>query len=319
MAVPALIYLAIAHSGSHARGWGVPMATDLAFALGVLALVGKGLPPGLKVFLLAVAIVDDLGTIVVIALLSSGGIEISALAVAAGAFAAIALMQRAHVRWTVVYVTFGIAVWAATREAGISPTIAGAALGLITPAVPFQRPKAVSEEAHRIADLTSDDPIPPDADWPHWLRLASLSREAVSPIGRLEPLLHPWTSFLIVPLFALANAGLRVSPSSVGTALTSRIGLGILAGRLLGKPLGIVGAAWLASRMRVARLPAGIHWGHVVGVGALAGIPFTVSLLAAELAFPGPGDLLVAKVAILAAAVAGGVLGAIVLMAVKRP
>ena len=318
MALPALIYLAVDPSGPHSRGWGVPMATDIAFALGVLALVGRGLPVGLKAFLLALAIVDDLGTIVVIALFYSSGFAVTALVFAVGVVAAIAVLQRLQVRWTVVFVVLGGVLWVATYETGISPTIAGAVLGLLTPAMPFQRPKAVSEEAHKIADLTVDDPSPPDADWPHWLRLASLSREAVSPIGRLEPLLHPWTSYLVVPLFALANAGVRLQPSVVGGVVSGGVGLGILAGRLLGKPLGILGAAWLATRLRVAHLQPGLRWSHLLGVGVLAGIPFTVAILVAEMAFPSSSDLLEAKVGILAAAVAAGVVGATVLTAAKR-
>lgn len=319
MLVPALIYLALNTGGTAARGWGVPMATDIAFAVGVLVLVGRGLPPGLKSFLLALAIVDDLGTIVVIAIFYSGGIEAAALGVGVGLLAVIVLFQQLQVRWIVVYALLGVGVWVATFESGISPTIAGVALGLLMPAVPFQLPRAVSLEAHRIADFTSDHPVPPDADWPHWLRLAALSREAVSPIGRLEPLLHPWTSFLVAPLFALANAGITLDPSVLGSALSGGVGLGILIGRIAGKPLGILGAAWLAARLGLARLQPGVRWAHILGVGALAGIPFTVAILVAELAFGGRGDVVAAKVGVLAAALGAGLLGAAILRAVKRP
>jgi Na+:H+ antiporter, NhaA family len=191
MLVPALLYLAINRSGEPARGWGIPMATDIAFALGVLALVGRGLPTALKSFLLALAIVDDIGAILVIAVFYSGSISLWPLLVAGGLLVFILVLQRLQVRWTAVYVLLGVGVWLATFKSGVHATIAGVALGLATPAVPFQRPQAVSLEAHRVADNTIDNPEPPDADAHHWLHLVDLTREAVSPLARLEHLLHP--------------------------------------------------------------------------------------------------------------------------------
>jgi NhaA family Na+:H+ antiporter len=194
MVVPALLYLAVNAGGEGVRGWGIPMATDTAFALGVLTLAARRAPANLKPFLLTLAIVDDIGAILVLALVYSGGITWGSLAVAFALCVSIFALERIGVRATAVYVVLGIAVWVATFESGIHPSIAGVALGLLTPAVPFQRPRAVSEEAHRVADETVDDPVPPDADAHHWLRLAWLSREAVSPLARLESTLHPWTS-----------------------------------------------------------------------------------------------------------------------------
>jgi Na+:H+ antiporter, NhaA family len=318
MVVPALLYLAINRSGEPARGWGIPMATDIAFALGVLAIVGRGLPTALKSFLLALAIVDDIGAILVIAIFYSGSISPGPLLTAAGLLALILVLQRLHVRWTAVYVLVGVSVWLATLQSGIHATIAGVALGLATPAVAFQRPKAVSLEAHRIADDTVDDPVPPDADAHQWLHLAGLTREAVSPLARLEHLLHPWTSYVVIPVFALANAGVSISRSSLGNALTSGITLGVVAGLVVGKTVGVTMFTWLATRTGITRLPEGVGWGQLVGVAALAGIGFTVSLFITSLAFQTQAIQDAAKVGILIASLLAGLLGALLLARFRR-
>ena len=309
MVVPALVYLAITAGSAGSRGWGVAMPTDIAFALGVLVLAAPRAPASLRVFLLALAIVDDLGTIVVVAVFYSHGVEWGALLAAVAIVIAFVGLQRIHVRASLVYVGLGVGLWLAFHEAGISPTLAGVAVGLLTPAVPFQRPSAVSEEAHRVADETVDDPFPPDADAAQWLYLAHLSREAVSPLARVESVLHPWTSFVVVPLFALANAGIVLSGEVMGTAVTSREVGGIVAARVLGKLVGISLACWVAVRLGAAKLPAGASWRHVAGVAMAAGVPFTVSLFIAELAFTSADLLEAAKVGILAAGVLAGLLG----------
>jgi Na+:H+ antiporter, NhaA family len=318
MVVPALLYLAINPSGEPGRGWGIPMATDIAFALGVLAIVGRGLPTALKSFLLALAIVDDIGAILVIAIFYSGSISPGPLLTAAGLLALILVLQRLHVRWTAVYVLVGVGVWLATLQSGIHATIAGVALGLATPAVAFQRPKAVSLEAHRIADDTVDNPVPPDADAHQWLHLAGLTREAVSPLARLEHLLHPWTSYVVIPVFALANAGVSISRSSLGNALTSGITLGVVAGLVVGKTVGVTMFTWLATRTGITRLPEGVGWGQLVGVAALAGIGFTVSLFITSLAFQTQAIQDAAKVGILIASLLAGLLGALLLARFRR-
>jgi Na+:H+ antiporter, NhaA family len=318
MVVPALLYLAINPSGEPGRGWGIPMATDIAFALGVLAIVGRGLPTALKSFLLALAIVDDIGAILVIAIFYSGSISPGPLLTAAGLLALILVLQRLHVRWTAVYVLVGVSVWLATFQSGIHATIAGVALGLATPAVAFQRPKAVSLEAHRIADDTVDNPVPPDADAHQWLHLAGLTREAVSPLARLEHLLHPWTSYVVIPVFALANAGVSISRSSLGNALTSGITLGVVAGLVVGKTVGVTMFTWLATRTGITRLPEGVGWGQLVGVAALAGIGFTVSLFITSLAFQTQAIQDAAKVGILIASLLAGLLGALLLARFRR-
>jgi Na+:H+ antiporter, NhaA family len=313
MVVPAVLYLAVNAGGEGARGWGIPMATDTAFALGILTLAARRAPANLKPFLLTLAIVDDIGAILVLALFYSGGITWGALAVAVGFSLAIFGLERIGVRATAVYVVLGMAVWVATFESGIHPSIAGVVLGLLTPAVPFQRPRAVSEEAHRVADETVDEPQPPDADAHHWLRLAWLSREAVSPLARMESTLHPWTSFVIVPLFALANAGVHLTEAALRDAVTSRIVLGIALGLVIGKPIGITFGSLLAVRTGVARLPAGVGWRSLAAAATVAGIGFTVSLFVAELAFATRSVTNVAKVGILSASLVAGAAGYVLL------
>ncbi len=317
MLLPALIYLAFNPGQPASRGWGIAMPTDIAFALGVLGLVSRRVPAGLKAFLLAVAIVDDLGSIVVVALFYSTGIDWMAIAGAAVLGVAVVALRRIHVRAAGAYLVLGVGMWIALHGSGISPTLAGVALGFLTPATAFQRPKAVSREAHRVADQTVDEPEPPDADAAHWLHLARLSRETVSPLTRMETLLHPWTSFVVLPLFALANAGVSLSLSSLSDAAGSAVAVGIVVARLLGKTAGISAATLLSVRYLNARLPAGVGTRHVIGAAAAAGIPFTVSIFIAELALP-PGLLDVAKVAIVVAGAIAGVLGFAILRSARR-
>jgi NhaA family Na+:H+ antiporter len=318
MIVPALLYAALNAGGPGSSGWGIPMATDIAFAVGVLALFGRGLPSSLRVFLLSLAIVDDIGAILVIAIFYSEGIVWPALATAGALIALIMLAQRANVRLTALYVALGVGTWLAVYVSGVHATIAGVALGLVTPALPFQKPGAVSERARRVADKTGDDAEHADADAHHWLGLATLSREAVSPLARMEHALHPWTSYVIIPLFALANAGVQLGGGAVGDALTSRVTLGIVLGLVMGKILGITLFSWGAVRLGVARLPSEVGWGQVTAVAAVAGIGFTVSLFIAALAFSDPGVLAAAKVGILGASIIAGGIGAALLAATRR-
>ena len=197
-------------------------------------------------------------------------------------------------------------------------TIAGVVLGLLTPATPFQRPKHVSEEARRVADETVDDPSPPDADSENWLHLAKLSREAVSPLARFEEGLHPWTSLVVIPLFALANAGIHVTWGLLRDAFTRPLTLGIIAGLVVGKLIGISGMTSLARRLGLGQLPEGTHSGHVLGVASVAGVGFTVALFIADLAFEDPVLLEAAKTGILTASILAGILGALLLRRAGR-
>jgi Na+:H+ antiporter, NhaA family len=313
MALPALIYIAFNPHPPASRGWGVVMPTDIAFALGVLALASRRVPTGLRAFVLALAIIDDLGSIVVVALFYSTGIEWGAVTLAAVLGAATIGLRRIQVRAIAAYLLLGVGMWIALHGSGISPTLAGVALGFLTPATAFQRPKAVSQEAHRVADATVDEPEPPDADAAQWLYLAELSKEAVSPLTRLETVLHHWTSFLVLPLFALANAGVSLSASALADAASSPVAVGIVVARLVGKTAGISIATFLAVRLLKARLPADVRAHHVAGAAAAAGIPFTVSIFISELALPA-GLVDVATIGVLSAAVMSGVLALAILV-----
>ena len=320
MVVPALLYLAIAGDGPSQRGWGVPIATDIALALGALALIAPSAPSGLKPLLLTLAIVDDIGAIVVIAVFYSEGGNPEALIAALAIVVAVVVLHRASVRPTWVYVGLGVALWYACLEAGVHPTIAGVVMGLLTPVHPIQRPAAVSREAKRIADATADDPDPVDADSSAWLELATLSREAVSPLARVEHVLLPWSSFVIVPVFALSSAGVRLSAAAFSEALTSAVSIGVFVGLVLGKPLGVVGASLLARTLKVGEAPEGVGVREIVGLGTIAGIGFTVGLFIAELAFANDPVLLAdAKIAILVASVVAASASAVVLRRSGKP
>lgn len=296
MLVPAGVYLLLQYGQPGARGWGVPMATDIAFVVGLLALFGRRVPVGLKVFLLSLAIVDDIGAILVIAVFYSGGTDVAMLLWAATGLGLCRLLDRLGVRSVGVYLLVGAGVWLATLKGGIHPTIAGVLLGLITPARAFVGPTALRlSMADLLADLNRerDDPQPPDLEELELLRFAA--RETVSPLERLETALHPWVGFAVMPVFALANAGVAVRPAAV----TDPIAIAVAAGLALGKPLGIVGFSLLAVRLRLARLPAGVTTPVLVGAGCLGGIGFTMALFVAGLAFADPGQLDAAKVGIL--------------------
>jgi NhaA family Na+:H+ antiporter len=307
MVVPALLYVAIAGRGAGAHGWAIPMATDIALALGALALAAPFAPAGLKPVLLTLAIVDDIGAIVVVTFAYGHRGDLAGLVWAAAAVVAVLVADRAHVRSIVVYVGLGALLWFALWRAGVEPAIAGVVMGVLAPAAPFQRPRAVSAEARRIAEATVDDPEPPDADAPLWLELADLSREAVSPIARVEHALLLWTSFVFVPLFALANAGVHLTPSSLFTVTGITVAGAIVVARVLGKPIGVVAAIRLAVRTRAGTLPADVDNGAVLGLGVTAGIGFTVALFIADLAFAGQPLLLdAAKVGVIVAAMLAG-------------
>jgi len=240
MVVPALLFLAVVRSGDAARGWGIPMATDIAFALGVLAIVGRGAPSSVRLFLLTLAIVDDIGAIVVIAVWYSSGVDARWLAMAVAIVALVVVARRFAVATMPAFVVLGVALWCALYASGVHPTLAGVVLGLLVP---------------------------------------------VAPIERLEHALHGWSSFVIVPVFALANAGIAVGAHAMADAVTSRVTVGVVVGLVVGKFVGISASSWAAVRCGVADLPIGVRWRHVLGIGALGGIGFTVSLFITGLAF----------------------------------
>ena len=269
MVVPALIFVALNLGGEGIDGWAIPMATDIAFALAVLAIVGSKAPKELKLFLLTLAIVDDIGAIVVIALFYGEGIDLRWLAGTGAVIVVIVLMRLASLVHPAWYVLPGVALWVVTFESGVHATIAGVILGLLTPTGPVGGRQVLTD---------------------------------------LEDTLHPWSSFLVVPVFALANAGVVLDHASLEAAVTGTVAWGVVLGLVVGKPLGIMTSSALAVRLRIGVLPAGVALRHLIGLSLIAGIGFTVSLFVADLAFA--GELLgEAKVAILAASVlaaAGG-------------
>jgi len=310
MAVPALIYVAVNISGDSTAGWGIPMATDIAFALGIVALLGSRVPSPLKVFLLTLAIIDDIGAIVVIAVFYTDELEPSHLLLAAGVATSVAAMRRMNVRYTPVYVAAGMGLWLAVYESGVHATIAGVVMGMLTPALPRQ-----SEiEAEAIVDTLE---LQPELCVDDVRDISAAIRDSVSLCERLIDALHPWTSYVIVPVFALANAGIALSTATLSDP--SAVLLGVAAGLVIGKLVGVAGCTWLAVRLGIAELPADVRWRHVVGIGALAGIGFTVSLFITALAFDDLAQQDDAKVGILAASVAAAVLGVAILSVRREP
>jgi len=288
--VPVAIYLAINH-GPAARGWGAAMSTDTAFALGLLALTRPRFPDRVRAFLLSVAVVDDLVSLVVIGTAYSQEIRLVPLVVAAGVFAVVLLVRRAGIRVGLIYALLGITAWVAVLKSGIDPVVVGLIMGLLTYAYPASR-----TDLERASDLFRSFREQPT---PELARSAGIGlASALSPNERLQLLYHPWTSYVIVPLFALANAGIVISGSFLARAYTSPITLGILIGYVVGKPVGITGASWLLARLSRGRLRPPVGWAAVAGVGTIAGIGFTVSILIATLAFSGT-ELQEAKLGVL--------------------
>jgi Na+/H+ antiporter NhaA len=310
MVVPALIYLAFNAGRDTVHGWGTAMSTDTAFALGLLALVGSGFPGRLRAYLLTVAVVDDVAALLVIAIAYSGTVSVTPLLVGLAVFGVVLLVRAADIHFGPIYFLLGTAVWVAFFKAGVDPVVAGLMGGVIALAYPAQR-----SDLERATDLFRLFREQPTGDLARSARGAL--RTAVSPNERLQTLWHPWSSYAIVPVFALANAGVHLSGGFLGTAYSSRVTLGILLGYVLGKPIGIVTSTWLATRTSRGRLRPPVGWASVAGGGTIAGIGFTVSLLIASLAFHGV-DLAEAKVGVLSAALASAGLTWLVSIGTRR-
>jgi Na+/H+ antiporter NhaA len=310
MVVPVAIFLALNAGHGSAHGWGAAMSTDTAFALGLLALVGTGLPDRLRAYLLTVAVVDDIVALLVIAIAYSHSISTGALVVGIALFGCILLIRAADIHFGPIYFLFGTAVWVALFKAGVDPVVAGLMGGVIALAYPAQR-----SDLERASDLFRLFREQPTGDLAQTARGAL--RSAVSPNERLQTLWHPWTSYAIVPLFALANAGVHLSGDFLGRAYTSRVTLGILLGYVVGKPVGIVGSTWLAARFSRGRLRPPVGWASVAGAATIAGIGLTVSLLISSLAFHG-ADLAEAKVGVLSAAVLAAALTWLLVLGTRR-
>src|SRR3954469_2922953 len=310
MAVPIGIYLAANAGHSSAHGWGVAMSTDTAFALGMLVLVGPHFPDRLRAFMLTVVVVDDLVALVVIATVYSGHVALTALLIAVGVVGVVVVVRNAGVRYGLVYAVLGTTTWVALEKSGVDPVVIGLVMGLLTIAYPAAR-----GDLERATDLFRRFREQPTPELERTARAGLQS--AISPNERLQQLYHPWTSYVIVPLFALANAGIQVSGGFLSRAYTSPITLGILVGYVVGKPVGITGAAWLVTKASRGRLRPPVGWVAVAGAGAGAGIGFTISLLIATQAFGGV-QLQEAKLGVLSAALVASLLTWLVFRAAQR-
>jgi NhaA family Na+:H+ antiporter len=320
MALPAAIY-AVFHLGEPTiRGFGIPMATDIAFAVGALALLGSRVPSGLRVFLLALAIADDLGAVTVIALFYTESIHLDALGLAAAGLVVCWLLNAAGVRSLLVYLVVGAFVWFETHHSGVHATMAGVALGFLTPAGRdaedhdslVERGREAIERLGRVLRGEGDshgDDLHGHARHEALRELRSVGRQALSPLDYLTNELATWVAFVIMPVFALANAGVAIDASTLGDRDAGRVGVGVALGLLVGKPLGITAACWLAVAAGVASLPAGVTWKAVLATGLLAGIGFTVSLFVTSLAFEAPALVAGAKLGTLGGSLLAAVLG----------
>ena len=322
MVVPALIYVALAGGTPGAEsGWGIPMATDIAFAVGVLSLLGRKVPAAGKLFILALAIADDIGAILVIAFFYTSDLSMAWLAGAIGGLVAVAIAQRVGIRSLAFYWPVALVIWFALLKSGVHATLAGVALGLLTPARPMYSARELDEKARQILDMYPlGDTIEDQQHAEHEaMLLTEISRESASPLTRLEHKMLPWSSFFVIPLFALANAGVSFAGTDVADLITHPVSLGVGLGLLLGKPIGITLFTWLAVRLRIGKLPTGTNWGHIVGLGMVAGIGFTVALFVTALAFSDPrmGD--VAKVGIFAASIIAALAGTAILLSTRAP
>ena len=317
--VPILIYAGFNAGGAGAHGWGVPMATDIAFALGVMALLGKRIPTGLTVFLTALAIADDLAAVLAIAIFYTKEISFSALAVAGLCVALLILINLLGVRHPLAYATLGIALWISVLLSGVHATVAGILLALTIPSRTPLNPEQFLERSTGIlgcferASHSKRSIINDEEQQSAIKALEEACEEVQPPLHRFEHALQPWVTYLIMPLFALANAGL-VLQGNLRAQVLDPVTLGVGLGLLLGKPLGITAASWLAVRSKIASLPAGVNWRHIHGAGWLGGIGFTMALFLGNLAFGSEQLLSLAKLGILSASLLAGCIGSLLLL-----
>ncbi len=323
MLLPAVFYIVVNTAGPGSRGWGIPMATDIAFALGILALFGRRAPTGLKIFLTALAIADDIGAVLVIALFYSGAISLVALAVAGVLLAVIAVANRSGVKRSGVYVVLAIGVWLAVFSSGVHATVAGILVAMLVPVKAtidpsefLARTRTRLEELDA-AELTRESMLHDRAQLEALDDMYLTAGKMIPPGVALEEALHPLVAFLILPLFALFNAGVTID-ASVATLPPAPVTLGVILGLFVGKQLGIWLFSWLAIRSGWARMPEGVTWPMIYGAGLLAGVGFTMSLFVSDLAFDAVELLNEAKIGILAGSLLSGAAGYLVLRRVLR-
>jgi NhaA family Na+:H+ antiporter len=317
MVVPALLYFLINPSGHEANGWGIPMATDIAFAVSILSLLGNRIPKALLMFLVALAIVDDLGAIVVIAVFYTQELNLWGLLVAVGITALLWMTNLLGVRKPLPYILLGVLLWLALHASGIHATLAGVIAAFAIPAQPKYDPVAFSSQVKKLIRRFDGSYRPGDSVYQNdYLRsyiqaLESGCKLVQAPLQRIEHSLHIPVTYMVIPLFALANAGMPLSVFDTGDSGLSPVTIGVIVGLVGGKTLGIAGSVWVAWKLGLGKLPAGCDMGHIVGVALLGGIGFTMSIFIAELAFVGlPQDLLNAKAGVLAGSLMAGIGGA---------
>jgi NhaA family Na+:H+ antiporter len=314
MAAPALLYTLVNGGGAGANGWAIPMATDIAFALGVLAILGDRVPVAARVFLTALAIIDDIGAVLVIALVYSGGVEARPLVVAAVLLLVLLVLNQAGVDHPMAYAVVGLGVWLAVYASGVHATVAGVLVALTIPVRTWIHPAELIAEGQDLLDdlaaaSTRDLSVLSNERQQTIIhRLGRAAIDAEPPLQRLEHALNPWVAFAIVPLFALANAGVRL-PADLSAAARDPVLLGVLIGLVVGKPFGITVASWLVVRARLTEPPAGVTWRQIIGIGWLGGIGFTMSLFITGLAFTSDELADAAKLGILAGSLIAGLIG----------
>jgi len=326
MVVPAALYYALTYGTPLVAGWGIPMATDIAFAVGVMVLLGSRIPKSLLTFLVALAIVDDLGGVVVIAIFYTENIAMDMLALAGLLIGVLILFNRVGIRQPLPYFVLGLLLWLAMLKSGIHATIAGVITALTIPAKPKYEPGMFSELVRRLMDTFDSQSRPGESIMRNEEQRSILQtlengvHLVETPLQRLEHSMHMPVAFLIIPVFALANAGIPVDLAAIGATLAHPVTLGVIVGLMLGKIVGIAGFSWLALKSGFGNLPAGTHFKQIIGVGILGGVGFTMSIFIAELAFGRQAELLLmAKTGVLIASVLAGVGGFFWLRAVSKP
>jgi NhaA family Na+:H+ antiporter len=312
VAVPAAIYLGLVGDPALRAGWAVPTATDIAFAVGVLALLGKSVPIGVRMFLLTFAIVDDIAAILIIALVYSGGIDYAGLMIAGAGLLLLIGFQVIGIGAAYAYVIPGAVLWFGFLEAGLHPTLAGVVLGLMTPVRAMRMQEGPIDLARRaLSELGERLRAPPghaDELLESVKTLRTAQREMLPPVVRVQAALHPWVAYGVMPLFALANAGVSLTGAS-DDVVARDVTIAVVLALVVGKPAGILAATWLAVRLRACHLPQDLSWGGVLVAGCLGGIGFTMSIFIATLAFPDPELLAAAKQGVLLASLLAGVIG----------
>lgn len=314
MIVPALIYSIFNYGTEGSKGWGIPMATDIPFALGILALLGSRIPNSLKVFLMALAIIDDLGSVLVIAIFYTKEISWSGLGYASIVFGLLLILNRFNVRRPVWYISLGILLWYFFLRSGVHGTIAGVLVAWTVPAISPINEHSFAALCRGIlgrfeaASYKEETSILNHERFDAVMELELACEGVQPPLQKMEESLHPWTSYAILPLFALANAGVQIDPGLIHSLLDP-VSIGVFLGLVVGKPLGIFTACWIALKFGFPRLSGGVDWRHLLGVGMLGGIGFTMSIFVSGLAFSGSGLLATAKISVFLASIFSGVLG----------